>query len=107
MSFMRMRDLCMSRLVRNFARCNHVYLGSGQAATVHLAHLQTRAHIQRGRRFFETTEGNARIHKSTKQHIAADARKALKITNSHRSVILNCSLCAAFGKDFGGQQVIQ
>ena len=73
MRFMRVRAVCMLGLVRCFARRNHVDLGSGQATAAHLAHLKTRAYIQRGRCFFETGKGDARIHQGAKQHVAADA----------------------------------
>ena len=54
-----------------------VHLGSGQAAAAHLAHLQARAHVERGGRLLKSVKGNARIHESAQQHVAADAGKTL------------------------------
>jgi hypothetical protein len=59
--------------------CDHVHFGCGQAASAHLAHLQPRAHIQRGGRFLKTREGNARIHQRAQQHVAAYAGKTLQV----------------------------
>ena len=77
---------------------NHVHFGCGQAATVHLAHLQPRTNVQRSRGLRKASEGNARIHQRSQQHVAADAGKALQIANSHRKVILNCRVSPALGQ---------
>ena len=83
--------------------CNHVHFNCSQPATAHLAHLQPRTNVQRSGCLRQTGEGDARIHQGSQQHIAADARKAFKITNTHRKVILNCRLCAALGQHIDGQ----
>ena len=79
---------------RAFGR-DYVDLGGCQTTPHHLAHLKPRANIQRNRGLSQGVKGNARIHQGTEQHIAAYAGKTLQISNSHRSVILNCRLCAA------------
>jgi len=74
---------------RSLAFHNHVHFGSRQAPAHHSALLQPRANIQRSGSLGQQLKGNSRIHKGAKQHIAADAGKALKVSNSHRVVILN------------------
>ena len=74
---------------------DYVDLGGRQTAPHYLAHLKPRAHIQRNRRLGQGVKGNTRIHQGTEQHVATYAGKTLQISNSHRSVILNCRLCAA------------
>jgi hypothetical protein len=51
---------------------------------------QPRAHIQIGRGLRQQFQWNARVYQRAQQHVAADSRKALEITNPHRFVILNC-----------------
>ena len=87
--FMLMRVVRVFRLRWQRLRRNHVHLGCGQAPAAHPTHLQARAHAQRSRCFFKTTEGNARIHQGAQQHVAAYAGKTLKITNTHHFMILN------------------
>ena len=70
-------DLDRFGLDRRRVRRNHVHLGSSQAAAAHLAHLQARAHAERGRRPLKAVERNARVHHRAQQHIAADAGKTL------------------------------
>jgi hypothetical protein len=70
---------------------NHIHFGCGQPAAAHLAHLKARADVELGCRFFKKRKGNARIHQGAQQHIAADAGKTLKISNSHRQAILEHS----------------
>ena len=67
----------------------HVEFSSCKAAAHDFGCLQARAYVERGCRFFKHSEGHARIHQSTQQHVAAYARKTLEITNSHRVAILN------------------
>ena len=68
----------------------HVHFGCGQPPAGHLAQAKLRAHIERGRGLRQGGKGNACIDKGAQQHVAADARKTLQITNSHRDVILTC-----------------
>jgi hypothetical protein len=68
---------------------NHVDFRARQAAAHHRVFLKPRAKVQRGRSPGQQLEADSSIHKRAQQHIAADARKALKISNSHRVVILN------------------
>jgi hypothetical protein len=68
----------------------HVHFHRRQPAAAHFAHLQARAHVQRGRRLGEQVERHARIHQRAQQHVSADPGKALQIADFHRFVILNC-----------------
>ena len=70
MRMLRMILVGVRRLGRRSVGRNHVHLGCGQAAAAHLAHLQARAHVQRGRRLLKAGEGNARIHQGAQQHVA-------------------------------------
>ena len=107
---MRMRRVIVVRVLR-LSRMrvgrDDIHLGCGQAAAAHLAHLQMRAHVQRGCSLRKSVKGDARIHKGAQQHIAAYAGKALKVSNSHSSVILYCRLRAAPSENFNGQDRIQ
>lgn len=82
---------------------DHVYFGCGKAAAHHLAHLQPRAYIQRGGRFFQHPKRHTGIDQRAQKHVAADAGKAFQIANTHRSVILNCRVA---GIHFGVQSGI-
>src|ERR1700722_12274196 len=114
--FRPMRVLCMVVVVRLFGpMCmlrsrtvagDHIHFGPGDAATAHLPHLEARTHMQRLSRLLKQVEGNAGIHKGTKQHVAADAGKALQISNAHRSRILNGWLGAAPHENFRGKDNI-
>ena len=103
------RMIPMRMAARWRVRGQYIHFGCGKPATAHLAHLQMRAHVQRGCSLRKSVkgEGNARIHKGAQQHIAAYAGKALKVSNSHRSVILYCRLRAAPSENFNGQDRIQ
>ena len=104
------RMLCLAVVRMAARRCvwgQYIHFGCGKPATAHLAHLQMRAHVQRGCNLRKSVKGDARIHKGAQQHIAAYAGKALKVSNSHRSVILYCRLRAAPSENFNGQDRIQ
>jgi hypothetical protein len=88
---------------RAFIQRLYIHFGSGNSATAHLAHLEARTHIQRGSRLLKQAERNACIHKGAKQHIAADAGKALQVSNAHRSRILNDWLGTAPREDLRGK----
>jgi hypothetical protein len=68
----------------------HVHLGRRQSAAHHRACFQARAHAQRGCRLRHSLKRDTGIDQRAQQHIAADAGKALKVSNSHRVVIVNC-----------------
>jgi len=62
----------------------HVHFRCRHAAAADLVCLQARADIQRGGCFRKMTEGNTGIDQCAQQHVAADACKALQISNTHR-----------------------
>ena len=64
---------------------DHINLGPSQTGTGDFAHLEASAHIQRCGSLFDQRERNARVNERTEQHVAADAGKALKISDSHGS----------------------
>jgi hypothetical protein len=85
---MRVRVICVALM--RVVRCNafaghHIYFGSGEAATTHLAHFEPRAHVQRHSCLGKCVERNADIHEGAQQHVAANAGEALQISNAHRS----------------------
>jgi hypothetical protein len=85
-----MRMFCS--LITALWSLSHDYfnLGARQPAAHHCALLKPRVNIQRRCSLRQQLKGNSRIDKGAKQHIAADAGEALKVSNSHRVVILNC-----------------
>ena len=91
---------------RRLLRCEYVHFGSGKPAAAHLAHLQARAHAQRGGRLFKMSKIHAGIHQGAQQHVAAYAGETLQISDSHRLVILNCQLGSAPHQHVGGQDGI-
>ena len=62
---------------------NYVNLRSGQTGAGDFSHLQARTDIEGRRGPFEYGERDARVDERTKQHVAANAGKALQITDSH------------------------
>lgn len=84
-----MRIVIVMRVIGVFRR-NHVDLGRGDSTTHDFTRFKARAHVQRGRRFSQHVKGDAGVDQRAQQHVAADSRKALEITNPHRFVILNC-----------------
>jgi len=64
-----------------------VNLGPAKSPAGHLPALKTRADVQPRCSALQQGEGNARIHKRAQKHIAADAREAFEIRNSHQG---NC-----------------
>ncbi len=78
---MRMR---MMLVLRSLARCiDHVHLRRRNPAAVYGRKPQGRAKVQRQHGLFEQGAGNARIHKSTQQHVSADSGETIKISDSH------------------------
>ena len=63
----------------------HVDFRRGNTAAAHLARFEPRAYIERGRRFGKVAEGNTGIDQRAQQHVAANAGKALQISNSHQA----------------------
>lgn len=105
--FMRMGRIAAVRMLRRRTIAGqHIHLGSRDTAAAHLAHLEARTHIQRGSRLLKQAERSAGIHKGAKQHVAADAGKALQISNAHRSRILNGWLGAAPHENLRGKDYI-
>jgi len=78
------RRLIVRVAVRFVAGRNHIDFGPGQPAAHHLALVQVSPHAELGAGFLKHGEGNAPIDKSTQQHVAADAGKTFKISNTHR-----------------------
>ena len=68
---------------------NNVDFCAGETAADDLAHLKVRAHVQGVGGLCQGVERDARIDQRAEQHIAAYAGKTLKVTNTHRVVILN------------------
>ena len=58
--------------------------GSGEAAASDLTHRKACADVQVSRSPFQQGERDAYIDQSAKQHVAANAGKAIQIGNSHR-----------------------
>lgn len=82
----------MMRVLHRFCRPVGRYdinLRACDAAAHHLAHLEARTHVQGLSCFRHGLKRNARIDKRPEQHIAANARKTLQISNTHCVVILN------------------
>ena len=63
----------------------HVDLDSSDAAAHHTASFETRAYLQRRCGLGQHFQRHARIDHGAEQHVATDARKAIKIPNAHRS----------------------
>src|SRR5580692_2516083 len=84
-----MRIVIVMRVIGVFRR-NHVDLGRGDSTTHDFTRFKARAHVQRGRRFSQHVKGDAGVDQRAQQHVAADARETLKVTNTHRVVIVNC-----------------
>ena len=63
----------------------HVDFRRGNTAAAHLARFEPRAYIERGRRLCKVAEGNTGIDQRAQQHVAANAGKALQISNSHQA----------------------
>ena len=63
----------------------HIDFGGGDSSAAHLAGFEACAHVQGRGGFGQALQWNAGIDQRAQQHVAADAGKALQISNSHRS----------------------
>lgn len=70
-------------------RRDHVHLRRRKTAAHHLPLLKARAHIQGSGCLLKQGKRNPCIDQCAKKHVATDAGKTLKISNSHRVAILN------------------
>src|ERR1017187_5045690 len=62
---------------------NYVHFGGSQTAATDFAHLQTRTHVERRGGLSQAGEGDAGIDQGTEEHVAANAGKTFKISNTH------------------------
>ncbi len=68
-----------------FAIDPHVNLGRRDPAPHHLGYFELRADSERRDGFFQQSGRYPGIHQGAKEHIAADAGKAFKVGNAHKS----------------------
>jgi hypothetical protein len=61
-----------------------VDFGSGNAGAADSARLKASANVQRNDRFRHFLKKDACINHGAEEHVAADARKAFQISNTHR-----------------------
>ena len=104
MVFVRMRSVMVvgvGRIGWGMVGGDDVDFGGGEAAAADLAHVKMRADIEGGGGFFKDDKGNARVDESAEQHVAANAGKTLKISNTHGSdfklLASDGALCTAAG----------
>lgn len=71
------------------AGSNDVHFRGGEAAAHDLTLFKTGADIEAFGGFFKEREGYARIDERAEEHVAADAREAFQIADTHRGLILN------------------
>src|SRR5689334_17829632 len=63
----------------------HIDLGSGNARPYHSVNFYMRVNFQSGDSLFEELGWNASVDKRSEKHVAADSRRAIEVSNSHRS----------------------
>ena len=62
---------------------DYIHLGGRYPAAIHARNFQLSSDVQRHDRVLQNLCGHAGIHQGAEEHVAADAGKAIKVSNSH------------------------
>ena len=85
--------LCPELLPRQLflAIHQHIDLGRGDAAAIHLRNFEASSDVEGSDRFFQQLRRHSGIDQGAQKHVAAHAGKTIEIGNSHEEQLLAIS----------------